>query len=59
MIPLLLTFGLDEFSVTASNILTTRKNIASWSMEDAAKVTEQVMRLWTTKEIINYLNERG
>ena len=59
MIPLLLTFGLDEFSVTASNILTTRKNIASWSMEEAAKVTKQVMRLWTTKEIVNYLNERG
>ena len=31
MIPLLLNFGLDEFSVTVSRVLETRKEIASWS----------------------------
>ncbi len=57
MIPLLLAFGLDEFSVTASNILETRKNIASWSLEDAKNIMENVMKLWTEKEIVNYLAE--
>ncbi len=31
MIPLLLAFGLDEFSVTVSRVLEVRKEIASWS----------------------------
>ena len=57
MIPLLIAFGLDEFSVTASNILETRKNIASWSLQEANKVMETVMKLWTDKEIMNYLND--
>lgn len=57
MIPLLLAFGLDEFSVTPSNVLETRRNIASWSMQEAKKVAETVMKLWTHREIVNYLDE--
>ena len=34
MIPLLLNFGLDEFSVTVSRVLETRKEIASWSSKE-------------------------
>lgn len=56
MIPLLIAFGLDEFSVTPSNILETRKIISTWSMKDAKEVEEVVMNLWTDKEVTNYLN---
>lgn len=57
MIPLLLSFGLDEFSVTASKVLETRKNIASWTMKEAASVTQKVMNMYTEKEISNYLSD--
>ncbi len=43
MIPLLLNFGLDEFSVTVSRVLETRKEIASWSSKEVKEITENVM----------------
>ena len=55
MIPLLLSFGLDEFSVSPSNVLETRKNIASWSIREADEVTTSVMAMCTEKEVANYL----
>lgn len=55
MIPLLLTFGLDEFSVTATKVLETRKNIASWIIREAAEVTDTVMSMHTEREISDYL----
>lgn len=57
MVPLLLAFGLEEFSVTPSNVLETRKNIASWTLREAQEVTDKVMGLWTHREIMNYLDE--
>ena len=36
MIPLLLSFGLDEFSVSASAVLATRKTIAGWRVGAAS-----------------------
>lgn len=55
MIPLLLTFGLDEFSVTATKVLETRKNIASWIIKEASEVTDTVMSMHTEREISDYL----
>ena len=55
MIPLLLSFGLDEFSVSPSKILETRKNIASWTKEEADKVTSTVMAMESEKEVSGYL----
>lgn len=57
MIPLLIAFGLDEFSVAASSILETRKNIASWSMREAKEIEKAVMNFWTDKEVTNYLSD--
>lgn len=57
MIPLLLSFGLDEFSVSPSNVLETRKNIASWSIREADEVTTSVMAMCTEKEVANYLSD--
>ena len=57
MLPLLLSFGLDEYSVTASKILETRKNIASWTLKDACDVAANAMNMSTEKEIYNYLSD--
>ena len=51
MIPLLLAFGLDEFSVTPNAILRTRRAIAGWSMEQARELTEKVMSCATVQEV--------
>lgn len=57
MIPLLLNFGLDEFSVTVSRVLETRKEIASWSSKEVKEITENVMNYSEEKEVSNYLSE--
>ena len=56
LIPLLLHFGLDEFSVSASSVLATRKTISEWSGEQAAQLTEQAMALATPDEVGAYLH---
>ena len=53
--PLLLSFGLDEFSVSATSILATRKVISLWTMEEANEVTKKAMSLATEKEVQEYL----
>lgn len=57
MIPLLLNFGLDEFSVTVSRVLETRKEIASWSSKEVKEITENVMNYSEEKEVSNYLSD--
>lgn len=57
MIPLLLNFGLDEFSVTVSRVLETRKEIASWSSKEVKEITEKVMNYSEEKEVSNYLSD--
>lgn len=52
MIPLLLHFGLDEFSVSPSAVLDTRKCIAGWTADSAAALTEQVMACATLEEVL-------
>lgn len=55
MIPMLISFGLDEFSVFPSTVLKVRKEISSWSKSKADKITQKVMSLATKAEIRNYL----
>ena len=57
IIPLLISFGLDEFSVSPSRILETRKNIAGWTRKEADNVAFNVMRFESEKEVVNYLND--
>ena len=57
MIPLLLNFGLDEYSVTVSRVLETRKEIASWSSKEVKEITENVMNYSEEKEVSNYLSD--
>lgn len=55
IIPLLISFGLTEFSVSAPSVLKVRKTISSWTKADADKVAEKVMAMSTEKEIEDYL----
>ena len=55
MVPLLISFGLTEFSVSAVSVLKVRKCIANWTKDEADKVAEKVMSMSTEKEITDYL----
>ena len=55
MIPLLVAFGLTEFSVSAPSVLSVRKTVSEWTKEEADKVAEKVMTLSSEEEIVNYL----
>ena len=52
MIPLLLSFGLDEFSVSPSAILQTRKRIAGWSKAEVDELADSVMSCGTLEEVL-------
>lgn len=56
LIPLLMQFGLDEFSVSASSVLKTRKTISEWNREQVEQVAEQAMQLSTPQELDEYLH---
>lgn len=53
--PLLISFGLDEFSVSPSSVLRTRYNISLWTGEKADKVTAEVMDMASADDIKAYL----
>ncbi|MCI9375082.1 MAG: phosphoenolpyruvate--protein phosphotransferase, partial [Oscillibacter sp.] len=55
LLPLLMTWGLDEFSVSASAVLATRANIRRWLGTDAASVTDEAMSLSTATGVEGYL----
>ena len=55
MIPLLISFGLTEFSVSAPSVLKVRKNISKWTKAEADAVAEKVMAMTTEAEITAYL----
>lgn len=57
MIPLLISFGLTEFSVSAPNVLRVRKYISEWTKQKADQVAEAVMKLSTEREIREYLTK--
>ena len=56
LIPLLMQFGLDEFSVSASSVLKTRKTISEWNREQVEQVAEQAMQLSTPQDLDEYLH---
>ena len=57
MIPLLLAFGLNEFSMSASAILRSRKMITGYSTEDLQSVAEKAMSYTTAKEVEAFMKE--
>ena len=55
LIPLLMTWGLDEFSVSTSAVLDTRAHIRSWRGDKAASITDEAMGLSTAAGVEGYL----
>ena len=56
LIPCLLGFGLDEFSVGSRQVLATRRIISLWSRQEAEDTVRKVMTLHTVEETEAYLN---
>ena len=51
LIPLWIAFGLGEYSGSSTSILRTRKEIFGWTVEEAKKLADEVMKLTTETEI--------
>ena len=51
LIPVLISFGLGEYSVSAPSILRTRRTISQWSKAEADALTEKVLALKTAAEV--------
>ncbi len=50
-IPVLIGFGLDEFSVSAPSILKARRIISQWTKEEADALVEKIMKFQTDAEV--------
>lgn len=57
MIPLLIAFGLTEFSVNPVLVLSARCTISKWSLTEAKELAEKVMSLSTEEEIATLLKK--
>ena len=57
MIPLLISFGLTEFSVNPVLVLTARCIISKWSKKEADELADKIMALTTEAEIVTALKE--
>lgn len=57
LIPLLLAYGLQEFSVSAASVLATRNTISKWTIEEAKGLEAKAALLGTEKEIVELLKK--
>ena len=55
MIPLLLAFGLNEFSMSASAILKVRKMVTEYSLAELRSVADKAMTFATAAEVESYM----
>lgn len=55
LIPLLMNWGLDEFSVSTSAVLATRANIHRWRGDDIQRITQEATSLSTARGVEGYL----
>ncbi len=57
MVPLLLAFGLNEFSMSASAILRTRKLITEYSVKELQAVADKAMSFDTAAQVEQFMRE--
>ncbi len=57
LIPLLVSFGLDKFSLSPNDILLARKTICCCDKKEADKLSKTVMGLESKEQIVNTLDE--
>lgn len=55
LVPVLLAWGLDEFSVSPTSVLATRKVMSEWTLEEAKEVADKVLTFATEAEVVEYL----
>lgn len=55
--PLLISFGLKEYSVSATSVLATRASIAKWTKKEADKVAAEAMTMATEAEVAAFLKK--
>ena len=55
--PLLTSFGLEEFSMSAPSILRARKTISQWSKQECDELAERALSLSTSAEVKALLEE--
>jgi phosphotransferase system enzyme I (PtsI) len=55
LIPLYISFGLDEWSVSPSSVLAVRREILKWSRKDADALAEHALTLPSADEVEAYL----
>lgn len=55
LVPVLLGFGLDEFSMSASSILRARKTVTNSNYEECKKLSEPVLSFGDSDEIKKYI----
>lgn len=55
--PLLIAFGLEEFSMSAPSILRARKTISQWSKQECDELAERALSLSTSAEVKALLEE--
>ena len=55
LIPHLIAFGLDEFSVSATSVLNTRKTISDCTMDECKALADKVMACVTEEEVLEIL----
>jgi phosphoenolpyruvate-protein kinase (PTS system EI component) len=57
LIPLWIAFGLGEYSVSATSVLSTRKHISLWTKDEACALADKIMKLKTASEVYEALQE--
>lgn len=55
--PMLISFGLNEYSVSAASVLATRATIAKWTKEEADKVAAEALKMATEAEVAEFLKK--
>ena len=57
LIPLLMAWGLDEFSVSTSSVLSTRANIHRWRDDEVKLIAQEALSLSTASGVEGYLKK--
>ena len=57
LIPLLMTWGLDEFSVSTSSLLATRASIHRWREDEVKRIAQEALGLSTASGVEGYLKK--
>ena len=57
LIPLLMAWGLDEFSVSTSSVLATRASIHRWREDEVRRIAQEALGLSTASGVEGYLKK--